>query len=186
MTEDAEFDTRLSLARAGDRRAAAELYLAYQPFLLRYLRSQERNVAEDLAAEVWVAAARALPDFEGDESGFRAWLFTVARRRVIEHRRKGLRRRTDPVEPDTFDALSGPGDPGDRAASTVDAERAVELMVRHLSADQTEVLLLRVVADLSASQVAELMGRTEAWVRLTQHRGLKRLATQMDRPLEMA
>ena len=186
MTDEAGFETWLMMARGGDERAACAIFRAYHPYLLRYLRSQEPRVAEDLAAEVWVAAASALRNFDGNESGFRSWLFTVARRRVIEHRRKGLRRRTDPVDPDAFDELTDDVDPGDRAASAVDAERAIGLMSEHLSADQTEVLVLRVLADLTAAQVADLMGHTEAWVRLTQHRALKRLASHMDRPLEMA
>ena len=186
MADEVGFETWLPLAQAGDEHAAGLIFRAYQPYLLRYLRSQEPRVAEDLAAEVWVAAAGALRGFDGDESGFRSWLFTVARRRVIEHRRKGLRRRTDPVDPDSLDEMTDDRDPGDRAAATVDAERAIELMSEHLSADQTEVLVLRVVADLTAAQVADLMGHTEAWVRLTQHRALKRLASHMDRPLEPA
>ena len=186
MADEVGFETWLPLAQAGDEHAAGLIFRAYQPYLLRYLRSQEPRVAEDLAAEVWVAAAGALRGFDGDENGFRSWLFTVARRRVIEHRRKGLRRRTDPVDPDALDEMTDDQDPGDRAATTVDAERAIGLMSEHLSADQTEVLVLRVVADLTAAQVADLMGHTEAWVRLTQHRALKRLASHMDRPLEMA
>lgn len=186
MTDEAGFETWLPLAQAGDEHAAGLIFRAYQPYLLRYLRSQEPRVAEDLAAEVWVAAAGALRGFDGDEGGFRSWLFTVARRRVIEHRRKGLRRRTDPVNPESLETVTDERDPGDRAATCVDAERAIELMSEHLSPDQTEVLVLRVVADLPAAQVAELMGHTEAWVRLTQHRALKRLATRMDRPLEVA
>ena len=67
MAQPHSFEPTLDAARRGDERAAERLYAAYQPMLLRYLRSQERGVAEDLAAEVWLAAARALPDFEGDE-----------------------------------------------------------------------------------------------------------------------
>jgi RNA polymerase sigma-70 factor (ECF subfamily) len=171
-------DSTLDAARRGDERAAEQLYRAYQPMLLRYLRSQERRAAEDIAAEVWLAAAGALPDFDGDERGFRSWLFTVAKRRVIEHRRRGLRRRTDPVAPDTFTEATLDEDSAVRATDLVAAQRAVDLMAEHLSPDQAEVLILRVVADLSAAQVGELMQRPEAWVRITQHRALKRLAAQ--------
>lgn len=175
----------LEAARQGDRSAAERLYHAYQPMLLRYLRSQEPRVAEDIAGEVWLAAAKALPGFEGDEGGFRSWLFTVARRRVIEHRRRGLRRRTDPVDPDSFLETAGATDAADLATDAVDAQRAVDQMVRHLSPEQSEVLILRVVADLSAAQVAELMGRQEDWVRTTQHRALKRLAAHLDARMEV-
>jgi RNA polymerase sigma-70 factor (ECF subfamily) len=185
MVDSSGIRGSLEAARQGDGRAAEVLYHAYQPMLLRYLRSQEPRMADDIASEVWLAAAGALASFDGDESGFRAWLFTVARRRVIEHRRRGLRRRTDPVDPETFVETAGPADAADLATDLVDAQRAVDQMVRHLSADQSEVLILRVVADLSAAQVAELMGRPEDWVRTTQHRALKRLAAHLDARMEV-
>jgi RNA polymerase sigma-70 factor, ECF subfamily len=185
MAQHHPFEPTLAAAQRGDERAAERLYRAYQPMLLRYLRSQEHRAAEDLAAEVWLAAAKALPDFQGDERGFRSWLFTVAKRRVIEHRRRGLRRRTDPVDPVTFTDTSHDEDSAVRATDLVDAQRAVDLMVQHLSPDQAEVLILRVVADLSAAQVAQLMQRPEAWVRITQHRALKRLHAHLGTELEV-
>jgi RNA polymerase sigma-70 factor (ECF subfamily) len=185
MREQPSFESTLADARRGDRHAADTLYRAYQPMLLRYLRSQERRAAEDLAAEVWLAAARVLPDFDGDERGFRSWLFTVARRRVIEHRRRGMRRRTDPAAPDTFADTATDEDSATRAVDLVDAQRAVDVISQHLTPDQAEVLILRVVADLSAAEVANLMQRPEAWVRTTQHRALKRLTGLVGGQLEV-
>lgn len=147
--------------------------------LLRYLRSQEPRVAEDLAAEVWLAAARALPDFDGDDREFRSWLYVVARRRVIEHRRRSLRRRTDPTAPDSFLESAADVDSADRAADAVDAQRALDLIAEQLTPDQAEVLILRVVADLSAAEVGEIMQRPESWVRVTQHRALRRLNSKV-------
>jgi RNA polymerase sigma-70 factor (ECF subfamily) len=168
MAQHHPFETTLAAAQRGDERAAERLYHAYH-----------------IAAEVWLAAARALPDFEGDERGFRSWLFTVAKRRVIEHRRRGLRRRTDPVDPATFVEARDDQDSAVRATDLVDAQRAVDLIAEHLSPDQAEVLILRVVADLSAAQVAQLMQRPEAWVRITQHRALKRLSAHLGTELEV-
>ena len=69
----AEFDTVLDAARVGAEWAVAVLFRDVQPRLLRYLRAKAPDVAEDLASEVWFAAARQLPGFVGDESAFR-WL----------------------------------------------------------------------------------------------------------------
>jgi RNA polymerase sigma-70 factor (ECF subfamily) len=185
MSSASELHGTLDAARRGDRAACERLYRAYQPMLLRYLHAQEPRVAEDLAAEVWLAAATHLADFEGDERGFRSWLFTVAKRRVIEHRRRGLRRRTDVAPPESFVHAVAPDDSAERATDLVEAHRAVELIAEHLSEEQAEVLILRVVADLSAAQVAEVLDRPEAWVRLTQHRALKRLGRRMGTTLEV-
>src|SRR3712207_7815589 len=48
--------------------------------LLRYLRAQIGQEAEDVASDTWLDVARGLTRFEGDETGFRRWVFTIARR----------------------------------------------------------------------------------------------------------
>lgn len=132
---------------------------------------------EDLASTVWLEVASSLARFEGDEPDFRRWLFTIAARRRIDDIRSTKRneakvqreigRTTDPHAPDAAaDA--------DLSASL---DRALAL-IRTLPTDQAEAVLLRVVADLSVSEVAEIMGRREGHVRVLVHRGLKRLADQ--------
>jgi RNA polymerase sigma-70 factor (ECF subfamily) len=174
----------LGRARAGDEAAVAELHGAVAPYLLRYLRAREPRHAEDLAGEVWLAVAVGLANFVGSERDFRAWVFGIARRRVADHRRRGVRRRTEPVDPHDLAASALPGRPDATADTAVDgvaAQEAIELMARHLTRDQAEVVLLRVVADLDSRQVARLMGRSEGWVRTTQQRALERLAQRVGR-----
>ena len=60
-------------------------------------------MADDLAADVWLAVARGLDRFDGDERGFRGWLFTIARHRIVEHRRRQARRRTEPLPTERLD-----------------------------------------------------------------------------------
>jgi RNA polymerase sigma-70 factor (ECF subfamily) len=81
----------LAAAGKGERWALTELFRAYQPALMRFLRVQEPLVTDRLAGDVWVAVARGLPQFVGDEVGFRQWLYTIARHRLIEHRRRRRR-----------------------------------------------------------------------------------------------
>src|SRR3954453_15551026 len=103
------FDDVLAAARAGADWAIAILYRDLNPPLLRYLQSQHRDAAEDIASDVWLAAATNLASFHRDEAGFRSWLFTIARRRAIDHGRQRSRRRTDPVSSETFERQGGPG-----------------------------------------------------------------------------
>jgi len=95
MGDDRKFENTLSAAQAGEEWALTVLYRSLQPGLLAYLRSQRRNDAEDLASETWIAAARGLRRFRGDESDLRRWIFTIARRRLLDLRRdEGRRPRT--------------------------------------------------------------------------------------------
>jgi RNA polymerase sigma-70 factor, ECF subfamily len=179
---DADPDAVVAAAISGDDRALSELFRACQPRLVRYLRGQAPAVADDLAGEVWIAVAIGLPTFVGDANGFRSWLFTIARRRVIEHRRRVLRRRTDPVPADRFDARPAIGRAADPAGFVVErlcAQDAVDMLVARLSPHQAQVVLLRVLDDLDVFEVAEIMERTPASVRVLQHRALKRLAERI-------
>jgi RNA polymerase sigma-70 factor (ECF subfamily) len=170
------FDDVLDAARRREEWALSALFRTHQAPLLRFLRALERPAAEDLAAEVWVGVAQRLPTFRGDETAFRAWLFRIARNRVADHRRAAVRRRTDPVPPQ---ALADRADAIDAATVATDrlaAQEAIDRLIVTLPADQAEVVLLRVVAGLTADEVAEITGRSSGAVRVIQHRALKRLA----------
>lgn len=175
-----EFETTLLAAQAGADRAVAVLYRAHNPRILRYLRAQEPTEYADIAADTWLDAARNLRRFKGTDDDLAGWLFTIARRRLSDHRRAKRRRPVDPV-PDTAlanltsvsaEAVVFSGTLGDD-----EARRVVEL----LPADQAEVILLRVVGGLDVEVVARMTGRRPGTVRVMQHRALKRLAKELDK-----
>lgn len=176
----ADLDAALAAARTGDEWGVSQLFRAIQPQLLRYLARKAPGVAEDLASATWLAVARDLPGFEGSVGDLRALLFTVARRRVADHYRTRNRRpRTVGID-DDVDPPAAP-DAAELALGALSAQQAVAALVAALPADQAEVVLLRVVADLSVEEVARVMGRSTGAVRVLQHRALKRLAERFDR-----
>ncbi len=130
-------------------------------------------MADDLASETWLAVAQRLGTFEGNTSEFAAWLFTIARLRMVDARRTATRRRTDP----TADIDDGSSASTEQVAiDKLSAQDAVNLITSALTDDQAEVILLRTLGDLSVDQVAELLGHDAGWVRVTQHRATRRLA----------
>jgi RNA polymerase sigma-70 factor (ECF subfamily) len=177
--ETGRFDELIAGVRRSEAEAATSLFRHFQPQLLRYLRAKEPRVADDLAGEVWLRVARRIDEFRGDQREFRIWLFTLARREVIGHRRKGMRRRTDPVELGEFEHRPSSDLTDAVAIDALSSEEAVALIRSHLTDDQAEVVLLRVVAQLDARTVAGVLGRDESWVRVTQHRALERLAKRL-------
>src|ERR1700739_4444018 len=94
-----DFARVLAAAQGGSEDQFAVLWRDANPALLRYLRVLAPENAEDIAAETWVHVIRGLPRFIGDEAAWRAWLFTTARRRLIDHSR--------PRKPHPSDALEG-------------------------------------------------------------------------------
>lgn len=175
--DDDSFPEVLTRALEGDRGAAERLFVDLQPRLLRFLRSTDRVLADDVASETWYSIARGLGSFHGDLTGFRAWAFTIARRRLADNRRLAARRPALAAPLGEYaDELASATDAADAALAHLGGQEAADLIARTLPPDQAEVVLLRVLGDLDVSQVADVMGRTANWVRVTQHRGLRRLA----------
>jgi len=172
---DPEFQAVLGAAASGDERALTALYRSLHPRLLRYLRAIEPGDAEDIASEVWVGIIRGLGRFRGDRSDLFAWAFSIARRRALDLRRTRARRATDPRPDDDLVALSGWGDVEREAMDAVSTREAIA-MVASLPAAQAEVVLLRVLGDLTVQEVARIMARRPGTIRVLQHRALRRLA----------
>ncbi|HEX6312679.1 MAG TPA: sigma-70 family RNA polymerase sigma factor [Acidimicrobiia bacterium] len=139
------------------------------------MRVLDPAIAEDVAAETWLDVTRGLGRFRGDEHGFRAWLFTIARRRRLDTHRTA-RRRPQETEDDAIIAETpGVGGPAAVTEARLSTEAALRLIGR-LPPDQAEVVALRVIADLDVAQVARLVGKRPGTVRVLAHRGLRRLA----------
>jgi RNA polymerase sigma-70 factor (ECF subfamily) len=170
-----DFARVLAAAQGGCEDHFAVLWRDANPALLRYLRVIAPENAEDIAAETWVQVVRGLPRFIGDEGAWRAWLFTTARRRLLDQAR--LRRR-HPAEPlDEINAAEVPrtADTAQLALDNIATESAIALLSQ-LPVQQRDVIMLRVVAGLDTEAVAEMLGKTPGSVRVTAHRGLRRLA----------
>src|SRR6202020_2608204 len=136
-----DFAAVLVAAQSGSEEHFAVLWRDANPALVRYLRVLVPDAAEDIAAETWVQVVRGLPRFTGDEGAWRAWLFTTARRRLLDQAR--LRRR-HPAEPlDEINAAEMPRttDTAQLALDNIATESAIALLSR-LPVQQRDVIML--------------------------------------------
>lgn len=181
-----DFDGVLAAAQQGDEAAFARLWRDLNPSLLRYLRLFAGEVAEDVAADTWMQVVRRLKDFEGTEVGWRAWVFTTARRRALDEGRRRTRRSAAAtasgraLEVGHPDARTGAdqsevADTADMALEHLQTRRVLAL-VAQLPGKQAEVIVLRVVAGLPVEEVARILACSPGAVRVNAHRGLRRLA----------
>jgi RNA polymerase sigma-70 factor (ECF subfamily) len=175
-----DFARVLAEAQGGSEDQFAVLWRDTNPSLLRYLRVLAPENAEDIAAETWVHVVRGLPRFVGDEAAWRAWLFTTARRRLIDLARLRKRHPADPLE--DVNAVDMPRSP-DAAQIALDnlATKSAVALLAQLPPLQAEVIMLRVVAGLDTEAVADLLGKTPGNVRVMAHRGLKKLEDLLGR-----
>ena len=173
-----DFRGRLRAAQQGDEDAFAAIWREFQPGLLRYLFVKASPVAEDLAADTWIRVLRALPSFEGDENGFRAWLYTTARNRMIDWFR-GAERRVQLIEDSKLAVMPASNSVEADASERSDTDAALKL-IGMLPPDQAEAVMLRIVAGLDCAAVATIMNRSAGAVRVLCHRGLRRLESMLE------
>ncbi|MBI1726670.1 MAG: sigma-70 family RNA polymerase sigma factor [Candidatus Rokubacteria bacterium] len=171
-------DQLMAAVRAGEASAFTELYERHGPALLTFLArlTSDRALAEDLLQETFVRVYRAR-DTYGGEGQFRAWLFTIARRLVIDWRRsRKIAWSDDPAALETTAAPTRADDRADVRDLVVRLERAL----RRLPDGQREVVLLSRHAGLDAGQIAEVTGSTPGAVRVSLHRALQTLSELLD------
>lgn len=171
-----DFAALLAAAQRGSEQAFSVLWRDVNPALLRYLRVVASEHAEDVAAETWVQVVRGLPRFTGDETAWRAWLFTTARRRLLDQVRLRKRHPSEPLDEISPMDIPRTADAEQVAMDNMATESAMALLSR-LPELQREVIFLRVVAGLDTETVAEMLGKTQGAVRVAAHRGLRKLAT---------
>jgi RNA polymerase sigma factor (sigma-70 family) len=176
MSLGESFPSVLDAARSGADWAVAALYGDLQPAVLGYLRSKCPGEAEDLAQETWIDVARGLTRFRGGEQDLRRFVFTIARRRLIDHLRRAASRPVHPAPDDVLAMRGAWGDVQEEAIERLSSEEAAEAISRLLPPIQAEIVLLRVLGRFSVEEVALMIGKRPGTVRSHQFRALRRLA----------
>jgi RNA polymerase sigma-70 factor (ECF subfamily) len=173
-----QFPRVLAAACAGGEWAWRELYEAVAPQLTRYLRARGVPEPDEVVGETFVKVVRYIEGFDGDETAFRTWVFTIGRNLVVDDLRKRSRRPVD-VVPDEQLLKAGPrGDAEDEAMRDL-ATSHVEEVLAHLSVDQRDILLLRILGGLTIGEIALVVGKKEGAVKMLQARGLAAIRKQI-------
>lgn len=173
------FESVLLAARAGAEWAWARLYDGLAPTLLGYLRAQGAPDPDGICGEVFCQLVRDIHRFEGDEAGFRSWVFVMVHHRLVDDVRRRRRRPETVSAPESFASLE---DPADVEGQVIRAATEVELrgLMDDLTEAQRDVLLLRVFGGLTLDEVARSMGRRVGAVKALQRRALDALRGKVE------
>jgi RNA polymerase sigma-70 factor, ECF subfamily len=158
----------------------AELYDRYfdRVFAFVIRRVRDRDVAEEITADVFHQALAHLPSFESRGAPFAAWLIRIAANAVVDRARRAGR-----------EVVDSDGLPDTGAQPPDDLERAEESarlfrLVGTLPGDQRAVIVDRFVEDRSIRETAQRLGRSEGAIKQLQHRALETLRRGMRAPAE--
>lgn len=164
-------------ARRGDQESWATLYRRAYPRLVAFAhrRLGSADLAREAVSETMARAVAAIDSYSRDDDGFTPWLFGICRHVVADIHR--FRYRENPERLGRVDDDA----PGPLDALLESEERAlVRTAFGRLEADERELLELRVVAGLSATEVSALLGKRPGAVRMAQMRALARLRTLVE------
>jgi RNA polymerase sigma-70 factor, ECF subfamily len=170
---EAVIQERIKRAQNGDTNAMSELYEHYKPAVYRYLyfRCGAQPVAEELTTEVFIRVIENLPRYKVKSTPFQAWLFRIARNLVIDHYRRSNIRQHLALDENLAGTKEGTESIVERRLDIEELQQAL----RKLSPDQCDVIVMRFLADMPISQVAQTLKKSQGAVKMLQARALKSL-----------
>ena len=180
MEGDEGLPRLLAAVQQGDAAALDTLIRQFRPRIFRFClaRLADHQLAEDVTQETCVALVSALPTYEDRGHRLSSFVFGIAANKVAMERRSASRRPSTTTDDSLLERPSDAAGPEDTAV-LADQVRSLAEPLAALSDRDREVLLLRVVAQLSAEEVGEALGMTSGAVRVAQHRALKAVRTQL-------
>ena len=177
MLPDCPEEDLIRKAQRGDRGAFALLYESHVEQVYQYLlnRLGQPADAEDVTAEVFIRAMQALPSYEIRGAPFIVWLLRIAHNVAVNQLKKQSRRK----EVVLFDSgIPASDDPADVALQQAAFEE-VSVAMDSLTALQRQVLNLRFLRQLTISETAYQMSRTERAVKFLQHSAIRALRRRL-------
>src|SRR3990172_545990 len=156
----------------------AEKYEKFFPRVFAYVYGRVHNThqAEDLVSEVFERAFIKMDSLRNDEA-FATWLFTIARNLVTSHARK--RGRESIVDPDILKSVVATSLSVENEVRVGEEVAAVVGCLKKFPQREQDIVSLKFDAELANGQIAQIMGLSEANVRVILFRTLRKLRERM-------
>lgn len=160
-------------AKAYDPDALSTLYERYYQGIYRYVyyRVGSSALAEDLTADVFVKMLHGIQSYSVQGVPFSAWLYRIARNRVIDHMRRQPEKADLSLEEARVETIASGETTLEQALQRDELLKAVQV----LTDDQRQVIILKFIEDMDNATIAAVMGKTEGAVKSLQHRALDTL-----------
>jgi RNA polymerase sigma-70 factor (ECF subfamily) len=172
------FDAVRAAAQVGAPWACTELWVEFAPAVNAFLRARGSREPEDVTSEVFLALFDQLPRFSGGPAELRSFIFSIAYRRLVDELRMRTRRGEHAEFTAGIDPRSVPSAEQEAISRLGDAS-ALDLLDQ-LPPDQRDVMVLRIVADLTIEQIAEVVGKRVGAVKALQRRALESLRKKLE------
>nr|WP_233608556.1 sigma-70 family RNA polymerase sigma factor [Nocardia stercoris] len=179
----AELDSLIGPAANGDRAATSRILEIVYPLVRRYCLARIGNgshlpvSADDVVQEVCIATVAAIPRYQDQGKSFLAFVYGISANKVADAFRRAT---THPVYPVAeFPEQAGTGAGPEEIALLSESGRTAGELMKLLSPNHREVLVMRIVLGWSAAETAAALGTSPGVVRVMQHRALTRLRAEL-------
>jgi RNA polymerase sigma-70 factor, ECF subfamily len=166
-------------AKTYDPDALGTIYERYYQGIYRYVyyRVSDSSLAEDLTGDIFLKMLHGIQSYSIQGVPFSAWLYRIARNRVIDHMRRQPEKADLQLEEARVESIASSDTDLENALQREELLRAVQV----LTADQRQVIILKFIDDLDNATIAKVLGKTEGAVKSLQHRALDTLRQFIDR-----
>lgn len=182
LDTDAAIAAAVPGAVEGDPKRLQKLINLIHPQVVRYCRarvgSNRYPTADDVAQEVCLAVARAMPKFDEKGVPFMAFVFRIAANKIVDARRMHSRDLAQPTDemPDEEEVSQTP----ESEILLLDSCNEVSGLLDLLSDKAREIITLRVFGGYSAEETAQILGTSAGAVRVAQFRALAKLRAYVE------
>jgi RNA polymerase sigma-70 factor, ECF subfamily len=163
-----------------DPEAYGQIYDIYVKQIYRfvYYKISNHEEAEDLTSEVFLKAWNYLN--EGNEiKNIKALLYQLARNLVIDLYRKRSSHREIKIE--QIEIIQSPDESNEKRLEDKLEHQKIVKNLDKLKNEYKEVIILKYIEGLKTSEIAKIMNKSRASVRVLSHRALKKLKFIMEK-----
>ena len=173
IAEEAAFARLMAAAQKGDKSAYNVLLSEASMWLERYFRKRvPPHQQDDLVQDVLMAVHNKRASYDATRP-FLPWLAAIARYRWVDHLRKVYKHESDLLEDNDASV--------DSDEDVVEARVSLERLFVHLPDAQAEAIELVKIEGHSIREASEMTGQSESLVKVNIHRGLKKLASIVEK-----
>jgi RNA polymerase sigma-70 factor, ECF subfamily len=171
-----------------DQSALTQIYEENFDRIYRYiaLKIGDRTEAEDLTQQVFLNALQSISSYKSKGLPLSSWLYRIAHNQIVDHLRKVSHKPSVPLD-ESLPIPDPLGDPTAEIEMKFEMEE-VAMAAKKLTKAQQEVITLRFASELSITEVAKTMGKSEGAIKALQHSAVAALRRILlpDRPPEVA
>ena len=160
----------LKQLQSGDQVAWSQFYSEWVQPLYNFIRSNgvyDIGDIEEILGETWLAAPRAIANFDGQNATLKTFLYSLARRKVADHWRKHK-----PVQ-DLPESVSF----SHNTQESLELQEVLAVLPEH----ERQALILRYMENFNVQEIATALGRTYKGTESLLSRARKRLEDEMSK-----